>query len=227
MAEDLFHPDLEQRYQATRSFCRSGRKLNCEWPKGCWGAANGWLMLVCPSPGKDPMMEGKPKEVLRPKQRVYYGLNEGKITFGPEVRNTRWNTFTKSLMRGKENYAYALTSVANLDWWFHRREREIPDQDLRKGCPFVWNVIQKSKPRIVVATTNRVWDTFSPHIKQFACPDVVFPNSLTRLPIVFQIPGYSARSVFLKSPQHPSWPFKSSYYTLLDKAVRSFLQKVR
>jgi hypothetical protein len=224
MTEDLFHPTLEGRYNSTRGFCGGHSKPNGKWPKGCWGAANGWVMLVGPSPGRDPSVEGKSKQSLRPRQRVYYGLDQGKIQFG-DARDGRWNRLTKALCADNEDYAYALTSVANLDWWCYRRECDIPKAHLREGCASVWKTIQASKPRVVVALTNKVWEMISRHVSQFARPDVDVVNLLTRTPIVFQIPGYSAASLLIKSQQHPSWPFKSSYYMALGKTVRSFLRQ--
>jgi hypothetical protein len=169
-------------------------------------------------------MEGKSKGTVRPSERVYWGLDRGKIQFG-DARDARWNNLTKSLFDNNTDYAYALTSVANLDWWYYRQQSGIPEADLQDGCSFVWRVIEASKPRVVVALTNAVWNVLSRYVSRFARSDMDVVKLLTRTPIVFQIPGYRAGSLLIKSQQHPSWPFKSSYYTALDKTVKSFLRQ--
>ena len=53
MHPDLHHPVAEHRFRAAVSF--NGQAVDARWPRACWGSANGWLMLVGPSPGrKDP-----------------------------------------------------------------------------------------------------------------------------------------------------------------------------
>jgi len=98
-------------------------------------------MLLGPSPGKDPQMEGKSKEETRPTRTVYCGLRQGEIEFPDNTRrNALWNKLALSLCENNRDYAFALTSVGNLDWWYYGREKDIPADALRNGCEFVWTV---------------------------------------------------------------------------------------
>jgi hypothetical protein len=145
-----------------------------------------------------------------------------------------WNRFTSTIFAAAaakrpvitkaEEYAYALTSVANLDWQNSTKEADIERSRLENGCPIVWNVIEASRPRIVVALTNSVWDVFGPTVAKHKYGSFFYDGPSVRMPFLFKITSQSAPSLFFKSPRHPSYPLSSAHREQIGQIVTRFME---
>ena len=226
MNQDLFDPDLKKRYSATIDFCagEEKRQYGC-WPDACWNAANAWVLLVGPSPGKADAGERRDQNT-RVENPVCVGRQVGVVSFpGSPRRNRAWNRLAVAFAGGEE--AAALTGIANLDWVNSAREKGIKDEQLIAGAPVVWKVIAVAKPRLVIALTHRVYDILlQGQIKPYPDRSFEMPNPPPRKPIVFHIPGFQALSVLCMSPRHPSYGFGKNQIAEAD-AIRSwFIREV-
>jgi len=90
----LHSRDASKRYRASLAFAKRYPDVSEVWPRGCYGAANAWLLLVGPSPGK-----AGPKEVPRLggnnrpiNKDVCIGPGVGVIDFKLEEIGTRGGT---------------------------------------------------------------------------------------------------------------------------------------
>ena len=220
---DLFSPDLERRYQASRAAENECRQL---WPNACWGAANGWLMLVGPSPGREDKYElvrqGGPN---RPRNSlVSTGACAGKISFDSNKgRKVRWDLLRWAAF-GDMGRADALTTLANLDWGNHGDHRSIPDDYLRMGCGDVFEVMKEAKPRIIITLVRRTWNVLLPFLEE---QQTVMPGYISATGLdcrLLRLPENSACTLLLRSPQHPSRHFfNCSHAQRVREEVQHFL----
>jgi hypothetical protein len=217
----LFSPVLDDRYQATiKATENECRKL---WPNACWGAANGWLMLLGPSPGgadKDETV--RPGGANRPMDsEVSIGPCAGRIHFDSnQGRNRRWDRLREAVF-GDLDHADALTTLANLDWGHNADHRSIPDAYLSMGCASVFEVMKQAKPRVIITLVRRTWDILLPFLesRQAIVPGYASATGLDcRL---LRLPENGAQTLLLRSPQHPSRHFFSSDH---ERQIREEVQ---
>ena len=230
MNPNLFSPDLETRYQATMAgdpseYCQ-------RWPRACYGAANGWLMLIGPSPGKaDSTQNAWPGGPNRPLDSgVSIGPSAGRISFDTgRGRNSRWDRLRQAALGYNESEqalkrADALTTLANLDWGNNADHRCIPDAYLAMGCADVFEVMKQSKPRVIVALVWKVWNILIPFLEQSQTVFSDYPSVAKSDCRLLRLPGTEAPTLILRSPQHPSMPFFTKTHTeQIHSEVEHFL----
>ena len=120
-------------------------------------------------------------------------------------------------------YAQALTTLTNLDWGHHADNRTIPEAHLREGCQVIAELMQRTKPRIVVTLVRRTWDILMPYLRRrFTTLGYVPATGLDSL--VFRLPGFDAPTIAVRSPQHPSRHFFTEQHAqLVRDEVQAFL----
>jgi hypothetical protein len=222
----LWDADLETRYQA--SIHHPNDKAG-NWPRGCWGAANAWLMLCGPSPGapddENDVWPGGPNCPLD--SNVTIGLGSCPFVFATnKARNARWLKLACAAT-GEQNRAEALSCLVNLDWGHHANNADIPEQYLKDGCRRVLDMMEEAQPRVVITLVERTWWTLTDFLEKDRVPNFPEPNAelLHEPPLVIQIPGAKHRTVVLKSPQHPSRHFfNDTHAAKITAAVQWFLQ---
>ena len=211
MHPDFHHPDAERRFRAAVSL--NGQVVDARWPRACWGSANGWLMLVGPSPGrKDPEEPFAPGGPNRPFDSApSIGPSAGDIAYrSNKGRNKRWAMLSAAVF-DQSSHADALTTVANLDWGHNSDHNNIPDQYILDGCHFVYDVMKETKPRVVVTLVIRTWGVLMQFLET--------SDAATRLP------GYTAATLIVRSPQHPSRHFfTQDHANNVAREVRNFLE---
>ena len=225
MASLLFSPDAAARFKASLSRQHANHRRT--WPDGCWGAANGWLMLVGPSPGcSGSSKDSRPGGPRRPiDSYVHVGCDAGKIEFlENKGRNARWQMLANAAFSRAE-YASALTTVANLDWGHNADHWRIPESYLNRGCDYVYKVMMQSKPRIVITLVRRTWDVLSLYLSRHAVPFPKPPPDLIQDVIIVRLPRCGFRTLVLRSPQHPSRHFFThSHAKLIKKTAAWFIR---
>ena len=224
MHPDLHHPDAERRFRASVSL--NGQAVDARWPRACWGSANGWLMLVGPSPGrKDPEEPFAPGGPNRPFDSVpSIGSDAGAIAYrSNKGRNKRWAMLSAAVF-DQSSHADALTTVANLDWGHNPDHKSIPDQYLLDGCHFVYGVMKETKPRVVVTLVVRTWEVLMRFLET-SDADTVDYRALGQLDAcAIRLPGYTAATLIVRSPQHPSRHFfTQDHANAVASEVRNFL----
>lgn len=224
MNPDLFSPLLDVRYQATIK--AKGNEYPETWPNACWGAANGWLMLLGPSPGREDNSDDfRPGGPNRPKDSlVSIGPCAGRIHFDSNKgRNGRWNKLREAVF-GTMDQADALTTLANLDWGNHGDHRTIPDAYLRDGCGNVFEVMKQSKPRVIITLVRRTWDILLPFLesRKTVVPGYTGATGLDCRRL--HLPENGACTLLLRSPQHPSRHFfNTNHEQQIRREVEHFL----
>lgn len=207
MRSYLYSPYLEDRYRATINVAPG--RYSYLWPRACWGAANGWLLLIGPSPGRadndDDVWVGGPNRPID--SRAIIGPNAGDISFNTnKARNNRWDKLREAVF-DKMSYANALTTLANLDWGHYPDSREIPDAYLKEGCEIVQNIMKKSKPRIIITLVKRTWEVLLPSLAKLQVFDPPY-QSVSGLDCrILRLTGNKALTLLMRSPQHPSRHF--------------------
>lgn len=224
MHPDLHHPDAERRFRAAVSL--NGQAVDARWPRACWGSANGWLMLVGPSPGrKDPDEPFAPGGPNRPFDSVpSIGPDAGAIAYrSNKGRNKRWAMLSAAVF-DQSSHADALTTVANLDWGHNPDHKSIPDQYLLDGCRFVYGVMKETKPRVVVTLVVRTWGVLMRFLETSDAATVDYRALGLLDACAIRLPGYTAATLIVRSPQHPSQPYFAQYHANdVASEVRNFL----
>ncbi|HZR82564.1 MAG TPA: hypothetical protein VFD92_15825 [Candidatus Binatia bacterium] len=216
-ASDLFSADPAVRFAASTS-SKQNRHV-ADWPRGCRGAANGWMMLLGPSPGRqdsdDDIWLGGPH---RPQdEAACIGPTAGVVRYETNKgRNRRWNMLSEAVF-GRLDYAQALTSIMNLDWGHHPDSSKIPDAYLRDGCMVVYELMKESRPRVVVTLVRRTWDVFVPFLTTIVSPEPY--RRATQLgSVVVRLPNAGAATLVVRAPQHPSRHFFNAGHAELLRA---------
>jgi hypothetical protein len=204
--DNLYSPVLQERYEAT---IHSHYVKEREWPEACYGAANAFLIICGPSPGKEDKGKVKKRggDGRKKTNSKTIGKNVFDINWKGKARVARWNRLCNALI-GEEDCIRSLTALLNLDWGNNSNSSNIPKTYLELGfSKYVWPLIIEAKPKILVALTNRVWDVMRNEILKHRVNYTVPSNKLTREPIFFRIPGSDFISVLIKTQNHPSRHF--------------------
>jgi hypothetical protein len=222
----LFSADLEKRFHATK---RHAETTFSGLPRGCWGSANGWLLLLGPSPGRaDRNQQTWRGGLSRPfDSGVSISSDSGRIEFkGNPARNRRWNLLT-STITSSEKKAFALTTIANLDWGHNPDAGAISLKTLEAGCPIVWDFAATTKPRVVVVLHWKTWEVFSNFLLAKKSGESLLGNfGIQPAPIRIRIVGCDFESLVIKSPQHPSRHFfQKKHAAYLHRQTRKWLMK--
>src|ERR1700676_1538092 len=95
----LYSANPEERFEASIQYGKETPTQNFVWPYGCWGAANAWLALLGPSPGKpfkgDVRAAGS--ENRQWDQFPKIGENACQIQFGDGTRrNAKWKKISQA-----------------------------------------------------------------------------------------------------------------------------------
>jgi len=225
---DLFSPSLKVRYEATKAFALKGGKHEPDTWEGCWGSANGWTMLVGPSPGsrKDAIPDHTDQLALRKKlsKQIFIRPKACEIQFKDEWkdgkkpekqtrREKNWTRLMAAAAGGDTDVAEALTTVANLDFLNCALEKNIQHQRLVSGSEQVLELIRLSRPRLLIPLTMNVYRVFRDYLQanwktvrsvQKSMDLTVYPDE--RFPIIwFNVPGCTWDSLLVMAPKHPSW----------------------
>lgn len=201
---DLYDPDLESRFLATKKFARD-RKRCLVWPRACWGSGNAWIIFVGPSPGaprdaKHPWPGGPNRPA---DDHAEISLHACDINFGAgDSRGKRWMSLIDEFT-GCRDYTTALTAVCNLDWSQHADQTLVPDEYLRDGCVVVDRIIKATRPRIVAAMTVPVWDHLLAFYGAKATEEVPYDGFLRSPRRLHLFDGFDT---FLVKVRHPSRP---------------------
>ncbi len=228
LSADLYSADISSRYAASLRYESEHPGIVDTWPRGCWGAANGWLMLCGPSPGKkdtaDNIWSGEPGRPIDEKVRI--GHDAGRINLAANrARNARWRKLASSAC-GSEDIANCLTAVANLDWRHYPDHRKIPQDYLRDGCHTVLEIMRKSKPRVVITLVKITWNYLSDYLDQFCVSEALTSDEYSLQVRIVHLPECLHKTLLLKSPQHPSRPFFTDAHCLaIEKTVERFLDE--
>jgi hypothetical protein len=225
MISALFSPDAALRFKASTSGQHANRSRT--WPRGCWGAANGWLMLVGPSPGgvrsATDSWSGGPRRPID--SHAYVGRDAGKIIYSTNKgRNARWQMLAAAAFT-RPDYASALTTVTNLDWGNNSDHTTIPESYLNRGCEYVFNVMAQSKPRIVITLVRKTWDVLTTYLSRHKILFPAPPKDLIQDLTVVTLPRCGFKTLVLRSPQHPSRHFFTrSHADLIKRTVAWFIR---
>lgn len=236
---DLFSPDLWVRYEATRKFVESGESYSSPAWEECKLAANGWTMLIGPSPGaqkgknKAPSEDEQKQSADNERNRIpipgalRVGLDIGRIAFDDETKSTRsnhWNKLTIAAAMGNQECAFALTTLCNLDFLNSKLQTGTPGDRLKRGRSDVFETMQMTRPRLILPLTVKVYWLMREFLeKQHLVTFKTKANSLTPSceTVVFRIPGCDWDSLMIKSPKHPSWCPSNKSLELLKDLVKS------
>lgn len=227
----LFSPDASIRHQASLEYSQHHFDPFAHWPRGCWGAANGWLMLCGPSPGRaDNAEQAATGGVERPRDvPVYVGKGAGRIDFqSNKARTRRWRDLVFAVF-GDEIKADCLTSVTNLDWGRYGNYKDISEFHLREGCATVFEVMQASKPRVVITLVTVTWEHLLDFLVEFLSDPSLNKQNMAGHPLlqcrILQLPTCTYPTLLLKSPQHPSRHFfTKAHCEQIAVTVRWFLE---
>ncbi len=224
-----------ERYASSIEFGDKYPKQPFKWPHGCRGAANAWLVLLGPSPGKKG-----PRETSRG-DRAWdcsptIGLEQQEIQFSDgKQRNPRFAKIAHAGFgtHGNDEMPKRLTALMNLDGKNAPDASQIESSDLCRGCQTVYDLLVQAKPRVVIVLSFAAWNPFSNFLKSkgaasFASPPA-FPNGRSLYAVTLKLaPEIPFSTLFVKSRQHPSMPFFK--IGVDDEAIRrtvdSFLTKV-
>jgi hypothetical protein len=220
----LHSKDASKRLKASLAFAKKYSGVKEVWPSGCFGAANAWLLLVGPSPGKaGPQEQSLPGGVNRPLNRpVAVGPEVGTIKFkSGRNRNSRWNYLTNACF-GNEEQAGALTAVANLDWGNFSDQNEIETASLQAGCPAVFGIMKMSQPRVVLALSKKVWGPLTEYLSFCTVEEFVHRGIEGR---IIQIPSCRFKTLLLRTQNHPSRFLSSADCVDIGSTVRWFVSR--
>jgi len=134
------------------------------WPSFCFGSANGWLLIVGPSPGKsEPEKSISTSEYKKLKPSLYVGASHPGFTFedGSDYFKHVSELFVDNFFRALNLDAHigrALTHHANLLAGKAVRE---PDRGLLFGADAMQRIkyiFQETHPHCVIAFTQAVFE---------------------------------------------------------------------
>ena len=183
-------------------------------------------MLVGPSPGrKDPDEPFAPGGPNRPFDSVpSIGPEAGAIAYrSNKGRDKRWAMLSAAVF-DQYSHADALTTVANLDWGHNSDHKSIPDQYLLDGCRFVYGVMKETKPRVVVTLVVRTWRVLMRFLETSDAATVDYRALGPLDACAIRLPGYTAATLIVRSPQHPSRHFfTQNHANDVASEVRHFL----
>ena len=177
------------------------------WPFSNWGAANAWLVLLGPSPGKD---DGGAKGT----HTVRVGL-PCPIQFNTyRNRNPRWRKlweepFGPHLRVGDENLGEYLTALMNLDGTNEPDETKLTNASLVNGCDRVERQLNQCRPKVIVALTESAFAVFRSHLGDRYMPSKLDGFEEPRRGNTggtFQLTNAVHRTWLIRAPQHPSHP---------------------
>jgi hypothetical protein len=157
----LFSPNplirLEAAKEASPSIVEALIPSKEKWIKSAFGAANAWLVVVGPSPGKGP--GGKVVEAVPPVLGEVHPLFE-------KFKNSTpfWKELFRLLQQGfhsaglDADAALMLTMLVNLDITPEGDSKKIPQEKLRDGLPRLKQVLELTRCRMILALTKSVYD---------------------------------------------------------------------
>jgi len=160
----LFSPNPLIRLEAAATGSASITK-ECIPPKGEWirnafGVANAWLVVVGPSPGKGP--GGRVTEPVLPVLGQVLPLFQqfaDSTKFWRELfRLLRGGFHYANLAREDEDAALKLMMLVNLDTIPEGDSTKIAQDKLTSGLPRLKRVLDLTKPRLILALEQRVYD---------------------------------------------------------------------
>ena len=214
----LFSSDPEQRYRAS---CSLEGSITRTWPRGCWGAANAWLVLIGPSPGPQDSGLPAPGGSGRPwDSKITIGVSPGEVYFKSNSgRKVNWQRLARAVI-GEPQHAKALVAVANLDWANSSRQGDLDRGALWSGCADVFEVLLQARPRVALALTRETWETFAEFLKR----KIGGSTRLSADSLTFLLPGTDAPMLLLRSPQHPSHPMTDTHFEKVRAEVTRFLK---
>jgi hypothetical protein len=161
--DDLFSLDPKRRLDAAKkTTAEEKQKLLRDWPVDfpqVNGSRNAWIVSVGPSPGlnKDPKKAGHDATTTNP-------LNIGvpcdffkswETPFGKNLLGVVHAAFQDIGLSAADSESLFLH--INLDTILQGQEKRTGEQKLRDGLPRLWTVIEKVKPRLIVALTKEIY----------------------------------------------------------------------
>lgn len=208
----LYSPDLDERYAATVEFIQAGGTALLDFWEECKGAANGWLMLIGPSPGSFNTQSEHLARESRARTRIKGDLSISgnskpvwEIIYDErrKARSTNWRKLATAASMGQQNHAALLTSLCNLDHRNQALEKDIREEHLRAGRDVVCEAIELTRPRLVLPLTMKVHELMLDRLREKGW--VVREETHGRRRLAwFRIPECHWESLFMLTPKHPS-----------------------
>jgi hypothetical protein len=138
-------------------------------------------------------------------------------------RKERWNKLLGTAFDADEE-ARALTALFNLDWGHQANASQVPPAYLRLGCEVVWKCLIEVRPRIIIAVTKNVFETFHEFLSSRTDSALTPLDPTQPKSFIFTIPGANFATLCARSPNHPSrhW-LTASMIESVKARIRCFL----
>ncbi|MBT4171116.1 MAG: hypothetical protein HOE05_23485, partial [Rhodospirillaceae bacterium] len=183
------------------------------------------LLMCGPSPGaadvENDVWQGGPNRPVDEQPSI--GPFAGQINFSTNrSRNEKFMTLATECFQGSRKYAAALTALVNLDWGHNANSKIIPDDYLRLGCGFVFDVLRDCRPRVILTMANtpgRTWDHLRNHLSCYSTG--LIQTKLENMVVKF--PEVSFCTLLLKSPITPSYAVQKNRLDDVGNAIKLFL----
>ena len=225
---DLFRAEQQQRLEEMRS----GPEPSDEWPRGCRGSRQPWLVFIGPSPG------GKHK-LDEPASPLWNKPFTDPFHWGGGFKQSMRPLLSTLMPEASETEATLLYAVYNLDSIQEPHANCVPIERMRGGCPAVISLLEKSPPRLIVPMERECFQvlqeglhryTFSRN-NEFALSEpirIYDTKKLHRKMWGFRVEGDGplAGCIVIKLPQHPAKMLRADYATACGKAVRNLFEQL-
>jgi hypothetical protein len=244
----LYSESPEIRFRASAELNEAEPNSQLLWPYGFWGAANPWLVLLGPSPGRDIARETRGPEFaenLFP-NIARYGPAACEITFddGSRLRrNKAWRSLriaafeAAGLSNERASIVQAqLTALMNLGFENAAAAARGTDAEARRIASFADTLLPRlmeSRPAVIVVLSKVAWTPFEAAlqslgriVEQFPAAEHPAPSRVRKpmkrllIRIADDLPYLT--SVIL-SPVHPSMQFSRG---VDDRAIISPLAEL-
>ena len=222
----LYDPDPNMRAEASLQYSLKRQRYAKKWPRACTGAANAWLVMCGPSPGRadrpDDIWPGGPNRPVDEKPTI--GPGAGIIEFDTNTRrNDAFMKVASTCFQGSRYNANALTARVNLDWGHNPNAAEINHEYLKAGCSVVFDIMRECRPRVVLTMAGAggvTWLHLSNYLQDHSKGSVAADCDN----MIIELDDCPFSTLVVKTTLHPSRPMKESLLASLEATVRKFIE---
>ncbi|MBL9188804.1 MAG: hypothetical protein JNK23_15075 [Opitutaceae bacterium] len=168
------------RHEAAVEICAREPKRELRWPFGYWGAANSWLVLLGPSPGKDPKRNrGLASDPWTEANFVGYGPKAREIIFDDglkERRNRHWRLLRIAAFQAAglsperaASVQVQLTALMNLGFENSPIAEQGAHHHARRLMAFEQMLLPRlaeARPAVIVVLSKAAWTPFEEALEQ-------------------------------------------------------------
>jgi hypothetical protein len=207
----LYSPVLDERLDATQKNTVTS-ELAPAWPWGNRGAANAWMIMVGPSPGKPN------PNIVPTSQSRRIGMNHGFSGFDHLAhRNPTWLALAEAGFgsRGSPKLRSALSALFNLCSIDTSDASSLTHEELDRFSDRCIERILECRPRVVIAIERRVFEILASRFSNrqsfrrsvFDAAANSYTGRITDCYVwQYNQDGYVNEIILIRAPSHPSRP---------------------